>query len=140
MRSSALWPKTLLIITYDEYGGIYDHVEPPSAMPPEQLQQNQLLPLIATASVTVFGKTTAQPYDHTSIIATARKRLGLGAPLTARDANPPDLDDVLARPQPDNMQEATCSPPSSTVRHERKWPSHSKGPYVLSEAEDIDLK
>jgi len=29
--SSPLWPKTLLIVTYDEHGGFYDHVPPPAA-------------------------------------------------------------------------------------------------------------
>src|SRR5262249_3685198 len=29
--NSALWQKTLLIITYDEHGGFYDHVVPPIA-------------------------------------------------------------------------------------------------------------
>src|SRR5437899_9974 len=27
------WPKTLLIWTYDEHGGYYDHVSPPAAVP-----------------------------------------------------------------------------------------------------------
>ena len=31
--SSPLWPKTLLIVTYDEHGGLYDHVPPPAATP-----------------------------------------------------------------------------------------------------------
>jgi phospholipase C len=29
--SSPLWPKTLLIVTYDEHGGFYDHFPPPAA-------------------------------------------------------------------------------------------------------------
>ncbi len=29
--NAALWQKTLLIITYDEHGGLYDHVVPPTA-------------------------------------------------------------------------------------------------------------
>jgi hypothetical protein len=28
-----LWPKTLLLITYDEHGGFFDHVPPPAAAP-----------------------------------------------------------------------------------------------------------
>lgn len=30
VRSSPQWESTLLIITYDEHGGYYDHVPPPS--------------------------------------------------------------------------------------------------------------
>jgi len=36
LRNSKLWEKTLLIITYDEHGGCYDHVAPPeNAVPPD---------------------------------------------------------------------------------------------------------
>lgn len=31
LRSSPQWEKTLLVINYDEWGGFYDHVEPPFA-------------------------------------------------------------------------------------------------------------
>jgi phospholipase C len=30
----SLFAKTLLVITYDEHGGLYDHINPPSATPP----------------------------------------------------------------------------------------------------------
>ena len=36
LRGGPGWPQTLLIITYDEHGGCYDHVPPPSgATPPD---------------------------------------------------------------------------------------------------------
>jgi phospholipase C len=31
LRRSPIWESSLLIVTYDEYGGFYDHVAPPSA-------------------------------------------------------------------------------------------------------------
>jgi phospholipase C len=31
------WPETLLIWTYDEHGGYYDHVPPPPAVPPDDV-------------------------------------------------------------------------------------------------------
>ena len=30
LRASPAWNETLLVITYDEHGGFYDHVTPPS--------------------------------------------------------------------------------------------------------------
>lgn len=30
-----LWNSTLLVILFDEHGGFYDHVSPPSAVPPD---------------------------------------------------------------------------------------------------------
>ena len=32
-KNPALWARTALLITYDEHGGIYDHVPPPACMP-----------------------------------------------------------------------------------------------------------
>ncbi|WP_293403640.1 alkaline phosphatase family protein [Polaromonas sp.] len=34
LRNSQYWDSTLFIVTFDENGGIYDHVLPPSAVPP----------------------------------------------------------------------------------------------------------
>lgn len=33
--NGALWQKSLLVITYDEHGGFYDHVDPPASVPPD---------------------------------------------------------------------------------------------------------
>ena len=34
LQASPSWSETLLIVTYDEHGGVYDHVPPPLATPP----------------------------------------------------------------------------------------------------------
>ncbi len=36
------WPATLLIWTYDEHGGYYDHVPPPEAVPPDDVEGRSL--------------------------------------------------------------------------------------------------
>ena len=33
--NQALWRETLLVVVYDEHGGFFDHVAPPSALPPD---------------------------------------------------------------------------------------------------------
>ncbi len=33
IKTSPLWPNTALLVVYDEHGGIYDHVAPPSCTP-----------------------------------------------------------------------------------------------------------
>jgi len=116
IRSSKLWNNTLLIITYDEHGGCYDHVPPPAAAQPEPPRPGQLFnfdrygvrvpavivsPYVKTG--TILRPPGAVPYDHTSVIATLRKRFPvLGAPLTQRDAVAPDLESVLTLATPDN--------------------------------------
>ena len=48
LRASSAWTKTMLIITFDEHGGCYDHVAPPEATPPSE---RRMPPLISTATV-----------------------------------------------------------------------------------------
>lgn len=124
IRSSSLWTKTLLIITYDEHGGCYDHVPPPAAAQPEAPSPGQVFnfdrygvrvpavlvsPYIAPG--TILRPVGAVPYDHTSIIATLRKRFQqLGGPLTGRDATAPDLESVLRLVSPDNQGPPKLTP------------------------------
>ena len=116
LRSSKVWRKTLLIITYDEHGGCYDHVAPRGAVPPEPSLPGQTfafdrygvrVPVVVVspyvAPGTIFRQTSGAPYDHTSIIATVRKRFGLDSALTARDSAAPDLDSLLSMPKPTNL-------------------------------------
>ena len=37
LRNGPGWSRTLFIITYDEHGGLYDHVPPPEAVPPDDM-------------------------------------------------------------------------------------------------------
>ena len=109
LRDGPAWAQTLLIITYDEHGGCYDHVPPPwGAIPPDNsageygFDFTRFGPRVPTVLVspliqagTVFrvpeGST---PFDHTSILKTLENRWGLPA-LTARDAAAPDVSGVL---------------------------------------------
>jgi phospholipase C len=116
LRSSKVSRKTLLLITYDEHGGCYDHVAPSARVPPEPPVPGQTfgfdrygvrVPAVIVspyvAPGTIFGKSSAVPFDHTAIIATVRKRFGISEALTARDAQAPDLDSVLTLPRPTNL-------------------------------------
>jgi phospholipase C len=102
---------TLLLITFDEHGGTYDHVPPPAAPPPhpatEPGQMNfgfdrsgLRVPAIAI-SAWIPGRTVVtSQHRATSVIATLRKRWQLGPPLTSRDAIAPDLAPVLSLETP----------------------------------------
>jgi len=109
LRGGPAWPQTLLVITYDEHGGCYDHVPPPAgAVPPDntagefgfdftrfgvRVPTVLVSPLIAAGTVfrVPAGST---PLDHTSTLKTVQQRWGLPA-LTARDAAAPSFADVL---------------------------------------------
>jgi phospholipase C len=103
----------LLIITYDEHGGNYDHVPPETgAAPPDYNTQAGFdftrfgvrVPAVIVSPLiragTVFrASADSPPYDHTSIIATLRARFKLG-PLGRRDAIAPHLGPVLTLSKP----------------------------------------
>ncbi len=116
LRGSSAWTKTLLIITFDEHGGCYDHVVPPVAKPPSMplsapFHFNRYGVRVPAVIVSPFVKPgdvirplTEAPFDHTSIIASLRKRFPeLGQPLKARDAIAPDVGIALSLPAPTNL-------------------------------------
>jgi phospholipase C len=102
---------TLLVITFDEAGGCYDHVSPPSATPPDAthrpagqmgFQFDRLGPRVPTLLVSAFiepGTVISNPLEHTSVIRTVCKKWGL-PPLTDRDASAPDLGVAFNRTTP----------------------------------------
>src|ERR1700726_1147995 len=53
------WPDTLLIWTYDEHGGYYDHVPPPPAVEPDDVvgrSFNERAPALQAAQKVLFPK------------------------------------------------------------------------------------
>ena len=115
VRHGKHWDKTLLIITYDEHGGLYDHEPPPPATPPSKAPAGQFafdrygvrVPAVLVSPYiepgTILRPPGDRPFDHTSIIATLRERFFPNAkPLTARDGSAPHLGSVLKLPTPSN--------------------------------------
>jgi phospholipase C len=106
--ASSIWQQTMLIITYDEHGGLYDHVPPPeNAVAPDNsagelgFDFTRFGPRVPTILVsplieagTVYRAAGPTPFDHTSVLATVEKRFGLPS-LTKRDAAAPDFGGVL---------------------------------------------
>jgi len=106
---SPSWPRTMLIVVYDEGGGYYDHVPPPSAVAPDDVppathvppdqpggydQLGFRVPCIVVAPFAKAGHVSHVVYDHTSILKTIQNKWNL-PPLTRRDAAAADLLDFL---------------------------------------------
>ena len=47
IRNSPVWNSSVMVITWDEHGGFYDHLPPPAAMPPGDWSPE--VPIISTA-------------------------------------------------------------------------------------------
>jgi phospholipase C len=98
LAASPAWDRTLLLITYDENGGFYDHVPPPKAVDERASEGfDQLgfrVPTFAIGPWVRRGHTSKLLYDHTSALTLIQDRFGLG-PLTERNAAANGLEDVL---------------------------------------------
>jgi Phosphoesterase family len=89
LTNSPQWAKTLLVITYDEHGGFFDHVPPPAAPPVSGI--NRYGPRVPTFVVSPWvdrGKVTDVVFDHTSILKTIARRF--------LSAHPPDMGERMA--------------------------------------------
>jgi acid phosphatase len=90
---------TMIVVTYDEFGGQWDHVSPPgqggTPGPHDQWGPGTRIPTLIVASdlKSDFVVDSTQ-YDTTSILATIEQRYGL-APLSSRDAAVNDLSNVF---------------------------------------------
>lgn len=98
IRNSPHWANSVLVITYDEHGGFYDHVRPPqtvapgdSITDPENNHHNfdfkQLgvrVPAVIVSPLIPRGVIDHTCYDHTSMLATTESIFGLLS-LTERD-------------------------------------------------------
>ncbi|KAL6519011.1 Phosphatidylglycerol/phosphatidylinositol transfer protein [Orobanche hederae] len=108
LRASPQWNQTLLVITYDEHGGFYDHVATPNyGVPnpdgimgpdPFHFEFNRLGVRVPTIVVSPWvnkgtvvhgpngSPTATSEYEHSSIPATVRKIFNLSSPpLTKRE-------------------------------------------------------
>jgi len=113
------WSETLLVITFDEHGGTYDHVAPPwTAVRPDGrigingfkfdrygVRVPTLLISPFVPEKTVFRSKGELEYDHTSLTATILKWQGIdpaSAGLRDRVKTAPTFEDVLTDfPRPD---------------------------------------
>jgi len=101
--SSACAKDTMVVVTYDEFGGQWDHV-PPAGQggtpgPSDQWGPGTRIPALVVSPF-LRGNFVVDhtQYDTTSILATIEQRFGL-APLSTRDAAVNDLSNVFEAKQ-----------------------------------------
>lgn len=145
LRNGPSWNQTLLIVTWDEHGGCYDHVPPPTnAVPPDGLAGEYgfdfmrfgprvpallVSPLIPAGSVVRADGAT--PFDHTSILKLVEQRWDV-PPLTARDAAAPAPGAALslAAPRTDDPLAGVAVPQAKGQRRSGNQPSHLQQVYA----------
>ena len=97
-QNADLFGQTLLIITFDEHGGTFDHVGPPVAVPPDDRNEDGFdftrlgvrVPTLMISPWIPGGIADTTVYDHSSIPETLRRLFASGQPalkLRAQRAN-----------------------------------------------------
>jgi len=103
------WPTTAIVITWDDFGGFYDHVPPPAA---DQFGYGPRVPLIVISPYAKEGFVSHTVYEFASVLRLIETRFNL-APLTTRDAianSLLDLFDFSKAPAPPLIRPLrTCS-------------------------------
>ena len=102
VTTSPNWSNTVLVINFDEWGGFFDHVAPPTAeIPPaDRAAGNQdgrrgfRVPCLVISPWAQRGHVAKHDYDHTSILKMIEWRWNL-EPLTVRDEKARNLAEVL---------------------------------------------
>jgi phospholipase C len=91
VRNGPNWKDTAIVITYDENGGFWDHVAPPtSPQHSDKWGPGSRVPTIVISPLAKRHFVDHTLYDTTSILSTIEHRWDL-APLGTRDANANDL-------------------------------------------------
>ena len=126
----AVWQGTLLIVTYDEHGGFYDHVPPPGTVNPDGQSSSAppfafdrlgvRVPALLVSPWVPRGQVDSTVYDHTAILGFVKQHFGLPAFLRARDAAANTFTHLfLDQPRTDAPSGLTARVPSYVSRAAR---------------------
>ncbi|MEZ5141411.1 MAG: alkaline phosphatase family protein [Acidimicrobiales bacterium] len=126
IRTSPQWDRTVLVINYDEHGGFYDTVVPPTCIDdtkaigpgaPTFTNLGFRVPAIAISPFAPKKIEKAGPYEHCSVLKMIEWRWGL-QPMTARDANAKNFAEALdftTRRDPIELPQFTTPQPEICV-------------------------
>jgi phospholipase C/archaellum component FlaF (FlaF/FlaG flagellin family) len=109
------WGSTAVFITWDEFGGFYDHVPPPQT---DEYGLGPRVPLLIISPYARPGYISHTEYEFSSFLKLVEERFNL-APLNLRDANANDMQDSFDFAQqplaPLVLPLRNCSPASTTA-------------------------
>jgi phospholipase C len=119
--NETVWQHCLFVLLYDEHGGFYDHMPPPTGVAsPDNIKSPTTgfdftrlgirVPAILISPWLPKGQVDQRVYDHTSLLATVKELFELPNFLTQRDANASRFTDRFlpqARPLNDTPAELT---------------------------------
>jgi phospholipase C len=144
-----VWRNSVLIVLYDEHGGLYDHAIPPSVGVPNpdginspppgvtaswvpQFAFDRLgfrVPVIIASPWVARGRVDSTRYQHTSVLATLKVLFGLPSFLTRRDASANSFDSLfseLSAPRTDTPATLprAATPPLTVSKDDPRHPAN----------------
>ena len=157
-QNKNLWESSILVITYDEHGGLYDHVPPPACEAPDNKPGDLgfdfkhlgvRVPTIIVSPYINPSTVSHIQFDHTSLIATTRKLLTgvwqdnmLGA--RAASANTFDAPEILNRDTPRtddvNIPTVVSPPPQDSASLNALQEFHLKQAIALNQTLPADKR
>jgi phospholipase C len=100
---------TMLLVTFDEHGGTYDHVQPGAAVPPDASGAGEMgfafdrlgvrVPAVAISAYTARGTIINEEMHHAAVISTLIRKYKLKH-LTERDRDARTIDNAVNRSSP----------------------------------------
>ncbi len=116
LMASVHWPRALLVIMFDEHGGYYDHVPPPTVpdSDPDFRQIGFRVPAVVVGPQVRPGAVVSTPYEHVSILATLATRFGI-ASLGPRMDAAADLSACIDPDRASVMAPAAALPPTIEI-------------------------
>jgi phospholipase C len=149
VMQSPNWANTVLIWTYDEHGGYYDHVPPPPAVRPDDIppdidvppdlpgmydRLSFRVPAVVVSPYARRNYVSHVTHDHTSVLKFIETKWNLGA-LTYRDANADDLLDSLdLHGRPAFLHPPALPEPALDVAPDSCTPGNPGGPIPPADA------
>ena len=114
----ALWKSLLFVVLFDEHGGYYDHVYPPSAVPPDNHTEEYTFTQLGVRVPALLISPWLEPgvvatqFDHTSLLKYLTKKWSLGqlANRTAAAKSFADSWHLLTSPRADTPQTLPVTP------------------------------
>lgn len=152
LHSSKIWKNSVLIITYDEHGGFYDHVPPPHAMIPDSDPNSHAnlvnekfvfdrygvrVPTVIISPRIPSGVVDHTIYDHTSVTKTFRKRFGIGDYLSDRERMANDFAHLFTLKDSPRTDVPALAVSSIVGTAEETEPRHH--PYVLDDLSNLSV-
>jgi phospholipase C len=99
LANGPCWPRSVLIVTFDEWGGFFDHVPPPRVVAPNTIDTDLIdgrallglrVPSVIVSPISMGSplhpRVNSTVFDHTSVLKLIEWRWNL-RPLTTRDAS-----------------------------------------------------